>query len=191
MKRDLILVLLVLAAGLALGWIIFGGDGETSHVLAVQEDSVAAYREAWHTAEAEARRERARADSLAQVAREGVDTVRVAVERWDTITLPSPVDTAAIVAAFPGLVAAGDSLAATCERAARDCEAALDARDRELAAADSAAAVQAERVAALERYRAELADRLESVERWKSLRTLRDAAIGGATVYLVCSLVSC
>lgn len=80
---------------------------------------------------------------------------------WREIPVPSPVDTAAILEAFPRVVEAGDSLAAQCERAIADCERAIEAKDVAIAGERSARFRQAERADSLEIYVRDLSGRLE------------------------------
>lgn len=101
---------------------IYVRDLEAQLLAAARGDSL-------RTAEDSIRSANTRADSLQAIAEARQETAIVAIERWDTITLPSPVDTAAIVRLFPRLVATGDSLALACDDAIRSCAETVAAKD--------------------------------------------------------------
>lgn len=99
-----------------------------------------------------------RADSLSALARTRSDTVRIAVERWRTLTDTLRLSDTVWVRQ---LAFAGDTLAAACMQLGRDCSRALAAKDSVL---------EAERLQAelLEGYLEGLAGRLrgEQRKRW-------------------------
>lgn len=101
----------------------------------------------------------ARADSLAAVALERADTVRVAVERWRTLT-----DTLRLrdTVWVRQLIGQGDDVVRSCTLLADECT-------RALAAKDSALAAEQHQARLLEEYRAQLASRLKSEGRKKWL----------------------
>lgn len=178
----LIAALVLLAVGLALGWLLFRGDPDLAGRLQDQRTHIEALHDSMAAVDSVAYAAGVEAGKKDAAARESVDTVRVAVTRWrervDTLTVPQ-------------IIAAGDSLAAACERAADDCEAALDARDRQITALGASVAARDTTIVRIEEYRSELADRLKRSERWSWLRTVRDVAIGAAGAYAVCSLADC
>lgn len=137
--------------------------------------------------------EKVRADVAAAEANESALAALVYMNRWRDRPVPSPVDTAAILASFPGLVAAADEAIDSCERALDDCAEAIAAKDVAIGAADSALAAtnealerQTERAAYLDAYQETLADRIRGMKRWRPVRDILFAGLGGGVMYAAC-----
>ena len=165
MNRTTLYVAVAIAAAAILGRCSAPDASRLAAELASQDAAAAQLRQAAHAAADSAHAISLRSDSLEMVAQaSGRETVRT-VTRWRATVDTLPVDTVAILAAFPALIAMGDSMAAACDRAQHDCATALAAKDAALSTADMALTLQRTRADSLDVYRAGLADRLRKAQR--------------------------
>lgn len=184
---------LLLVAGLALGWLLFRGDPELELRLDRQADSIQAVTERARQdsiARVAAERERAEAQAVADSAAAVADSLQSlparVVVRYET--LPDTASAETVRAAADSAIAHYRNLADHWQSAylARTAEA--EAARLQIVALERERDAHAARAGLLEGYRDELADRLRKKARTDKIRTARDAVLGGAVVYLVLSL---
>lgn len=130
------------------------------------------------------------ATERAEAARDSVGMWR---DRWASMPRPAPFDTAAWMAAIPGLMAAADSSQAVCDRAVQSCHEALAAERDRAEVADSLRAalargleLQTTRGDLFEDQWRETQDRLERAIRWRTPRDILMAVLGGGTMAVAC-----